>query len=205
MMAEESSSSQLTRIPSPPRLTKVCCSTIIWNYEMIFLPNHIPKCSIKSSNLFLQTAWTRLWEWSSYVSSWEMICQKNHFIWLTAPPTGNHLLQLLHESVSGVGLCPRPSHLLRWKIEKMRSGNVGTEEFVLCRFSETWIWLVDWNSLMPQQSLQEAKLCWYRLQQAMESRSAIVRCLPREYDGTFREAGPIVVAMRPWGQQGPLG
>jgi len=25
----------------------------------------------------------------------------------------------------------------------------------------------------------------------------IVRCLPREYDGTFREAGPIVVAMRP--------
>ena len=33
------------------------------------------------------------------------------------------------------------------------------------------------------------------IQRAMESRSAILRCLPHEYDGTFREAGPIVVAM----------
>ena len=87
--------------------------------------------------------------------------KKNHFIGLTAPPTGTHLLQLLHESVSGVGLC--------------------------------------------LESLKKAKLCWYRFQQAMESRSAIVRCLPHEYDATFMEAGPIVVAMRPWRQQGPLG
>jgi len=32
---------------------------------------------------------------------------------------------------------------------------------------------------------------------AMESRSAIVGCLPHEYDGTFREAGSIVIFMNP--------
>jgi len=78
---------------------------------------------------------------------------KKIFIWLTAPPTGTHFLQLLYESVSGVGLCPRlsPPKIKNWK---MRSGHVGTEEFVLWGFSETWIWLVDWNSLMPRESLQ---------------------------------------------------
>ena len=31
----------------------------------------------------------------------------------------------------------------------------------------------------------------------MESRSAVVGCLPHEYDGTFREAGLIVIFMNP--------
>jgi len=31
----------------------------------------------------------------------------------------------------------------------------------------------------------------------MESRSAVVGCLPHEYDGTFRDAGSIVIFMNP--------
>jgi len=50
------------------------------------------------------------------------------------------------------------------------------------------------NSSMPWKT----KLCWYRFCQAMESHSAIVGCLPHEYDGTVRKAGPIVVFMSPW-------
>ena len=31
----------------------------------------------------------------------------------------------------------------------------------------------------------------------MESHSAVVRCLPHEYDGTFKDAGLIVIFMNP--------